>query len=190
MNKANPIYTQLLKLYRSSRDEYYYLRRRPFIGTIHEAIGTDTSIISSNCFAGRIMQDLHMKYNSPTLGLYFMYPDYIMFLSDLEHYLTEGRLDFVEHSKYPLGDERRATWKHWYPIGLLNGKIEIHFLHYFSEEEASSKWYRRAARVNFKKLLVIGMDQNLCEPKDIETFDHLPFKHKMFFSARNIGGGV
>ncbi len=141
------------------------------------------SIISSNCFAGRIMQDIGMEYNSPTLGLYFMYPDYIEFLSNLKYYLTNARIEFVEHSKYPIGDERRAAWSHWYPIGRLGGKVEIHFLHYHSEKEAADKWYRRAARVNFDNLLIVGMQQNLCTEKDIIDFDSLPFGNKIMFST-------
>lgn len=169
-------------------DAVCYLKRRRYIPTIKDLIDDDTSIISSNCFAGRIMQDKHMKYNTPTLGLYFMYPDYIEFLQHLEHYLTESKIEFVEHSKYALGDERRAKWKHWYPIGLLDGKVEIHFLHYFTEKEAATKWYRRAGRVNFDKLLVIGMDQNRCTEADIKAFDHLPFKQKLFFSSKDVKG--
>ncbi len=83
------------------------------------------------------MQDIGMEYNSPTLGLYFMYPDYIELLSNLKYYLTDARIEFVENSKYPIGDERRAAWSHWYPIGLLGSKVEIHFLHYHSEKEAA-----------------------------------------------------
>lgn len=150
-------------------------------------IGPSTSIISTNCFAGRILQDLKMQYNSPTLGLYFMYPDYIEFLSHLEYYLKEAKIEFVEHSKYEIGDKRRIerTFSHhWYPIGVLGGKVEIHFLHYYNEEEAAEKWYRRAGRVNLDNLLVIGMDQNFCTEADIRAFDELPFSHKVMFSSR------
>ena len=119
----------LVNIYRNIRDKYYYLKRCPYISQIEQLISHDTSIISSNCFAGRIMQDIGIQYNTPTLGLYFWYPDYIIFLQDLEFYLKEAKITFVEHSKYPIGDERRARWKHWYPIGLLDGKVEIHFLH-------------------------------------------------------------
>lgn len=97
----------------------------------------------------------------------------------------------MEHSKYPLGDERRADWtnkKHWYPIGLLDGKVEVHFLHYHSEEEAATKWYRRAKRVNFDKLLVVGMDQNLCKEEDMKNFENLPFQNKIFFSSKPVPG--
>ena len=98
----------------------------------------------------------------------------------------KAKIEFVEHSKYPIGDERRAKWKHWYPIGLLNGKVEIHFLHYHTEREAAEKWYRRASRVDFNNLFVIGMDQNLCTKSDIEAFAKLPFKRKVFFSSHEV----
>lgn len=127
-----------------------------------------------------------MQYNTPTLGLYFWSEDYIEFLQHLEFYLKEAKLTFVEQSKYPIGNERRSKWKHWYPIGLLDKKVEIHFLHYYTEKEAAEKWYRRAARVNMDNLLVIGMEQNLCTEKDIYTFDRLPYKNKYFFSTKNI----
>lgn len=169
-------------------DAYFFRKRKPFLKKIERIISHDTSIISSNCFAGRIMQDLRMQYNTPTLGLYFMYPDYIEFLQHLEFYLKKAKIEFVEHSKYPIGDERRAKWKHWYPIGLLNGKVEIHFLHYHTEQEAAEKWYRRASRVDFNNLFVIGMDQNLCTKSDIEAFAKLPFKRKVFFSSHEVEG--
>lgn len=160
--------------------------RAYLIPQVSRFVGGDASIISSNCFAGRIMQDLGMKYSSPTLGLYFWAPDYIEFLSHLRYYLTEAKLTFVEHSKYALGDLRRANWSHWYPIALLDGKVEIQFLHYHSEEEAAEKWYRRAKRINWDNLLIVGMEQNLCTLKDIQAFDDLPFGKKAFFSSRNL----
>lgn len=191
MNRNSLLYKILKPCYDGVWDAYCWVRRKPYISQVSQMIDDDTSIITSNCFAGRIMQDLGMKYNTPTLGLYFMYPDYIEFLQHLEYYLTEAKIQFVEHSKYALGDERREEWtkkKHWYPIGLLDGKVEVHFLHYHSEEEAATKWYRRAKRVNFDKLLVIGMDQNLCKEKDMVAFSNLSFQKKMFFSSKPVTG--
>ena len=173
-------------IYHKILNMYLTIRRKPYIKEFRKYISMDTSIISSNCFAGRIMQDLGMQYNSPTLGLYFWGPDYIEFLRNLNFYLKEAKITFVEHSKYPLGDERRRNWKHWYPIGLLNNKVEIHFLHYHTEEEAAEKWYRRASRVNFDKLMVIGMEQNLCTESEIRAFDTLPFEKKYMFSTKKM----
>ena len=177
---------QLRRWYRGFRNTFYYLKRYRYIIKLRKALPENISIISSNCFAGRIMQDLKMQYNSPTLGLYIMYPDYIEFLSKLEYYLKDAKIEFVEHSKYTLGDYRRNKAKHWYPIELLGGRVEIHFLHYHTEEEAASKWYRRAGRVNFDKLLVIGMEQNRCDIDDIYAFDKLPFGNKIMFSSKRI----
>ena len=181
-----PLVKWYLGFKKEREDKRLYELRSSYLKDIKAVIDQDTTIISSNCFAGRIMQDLGMQYNSPTLGLYFWAPDYIEFLSQLKYYLTEARIEFVDHSKYPLGDQRRKAWRHWYPIGRLDGKVEIHFLHYYSEEEAAEKWYRRAGRVNWDKLLVIGMEQNLCTLDEIKAFDKLPFKNKYFFSSKEL----
>lgn len=169
-------------------DKRLYKLREEYIPEIRKIVTPDTSIISSNCFAGRIMQDLGMQYNTPTLGLYFFADDYIEFLSNLKFYLTEAKIEFLEQSRHPLGNERRAKWTHWYPIGLLGGKVEIQFLHYHTEKEAAEKWYRRARRVNFEKLFVIGMEQNLCTIDNIKAFDKLSFEKKIFFSTKQIEG--
>lgn len=175
-----------LAIRKQINDKRLYKLRKQYIPDIRKLITPDTSIISSNCFAGRIMQDLGMQYNTPTLGLYFFADDFIEFLSNLKYYLTEAKLEFLDESRYPLGNERRAKWTHWYPIGLLGGKVEIQFLHYHTAKEAAEKWYRRAQRVNFDKLMVIGMEQNLCTIDNVKAFDKLPFEKKIFFSTKNI----
>ena len=144
--RRNKIVRYGLNIRKKINDKRADKLRAPFIPDVIKLVGKDTTIISSNCFAGRIMQDVGMEYNSPTLGLYFWAEDYIEFLTHLKYYLTEAKIEFVEHSKHALGDTRRQNWEHWYPIGVLNGKVEIHFLHYHTEEEAAEKWYRRAGR--------------------------------------------
>lgn len=166
------------------KDKIKYLLRYRYIIALRSRISPDTSIISTNCFAGRIMQDLKMRYNSPTEGIYFMYPDYIKFLKNLKYYLTEATMKFVQVSKYDLCNKRRSDLEIDYPIGLLDD-VEIHFLHYGNEKEAKEKWERRASRINWSKLLIIGMMQNECSEMDIVNFDSLPFRNKIMFSARN-----
>lgn len=173
-----------LSIKKQIEDSILYKRREPFLRDLEVLFDRDTSIISSNCFAGRVMKDFGIQYNSPTVGLYFWSSDYIEFLTHLRFYLTEAEIEFVPHSKYVLGDQRRSGWRHWYPVGLLNGKVEIHFLHYFTEEEAAEKWYRRSSRVNWDKLFIVGMEQNLCSIADIQAFNNLPFENKVFFSTR------
>lgn len=97
------IFIPLLKGYRFLRDKYLFFRRYPYLKEIHKYIGDDTSIISSNCFAGRIMQDIGMEYNTPTLGLWFMPDDFPKFCSNLLYYLNSDIIE-CKHSKNELGE--------------------------------------------------------------------------------------
>lgn len=161
-------------------------RRILYVNKLKRIIDSNTTVISNNCFAGRIYNDLGLPYNSPTVGLYFFYPDYIVFLQYLEHYIS-CELKFRKESKYDLGRERHIKAGKSYPIGYLeyNGiDVEIEFLHYKSEQEALEKWNRRCRRINLDKLVVIGCDRDCCTKNDIDAFDVLPYKHKYFLSSR------
>jgi uncharacterized protein (DUF1919 family) len=162
--------------------KYLLYRRSRYFNKIESLIKSKPSIISNNCFAGRIYQDLDLEYNSPTAGLYIFYPDYIKFLSNLEENLN-SEIVFVKESKYDLGNERIAKAKHKYPVGILNKDIEIHFLHYENEAEAYEKWARRSKRVDLNNLVVFGAEMDLCSVDDVKAFSNLDFNHKYFFSA-------
>lgn len=164
------------------KKRYLFFKRSKYFEKIEVLLKDNPSIISNNCFAGRIYQDFNMQYSSPTVGLYMFYPDYIVFLKDIRNNL-KADIVFVNNSKYPLGQDRIDKAKHKYPIGILNGNIEIHFLHYKTEEEAYRKWKARASRVDFDNLIVFGGEMDLCKPGDVKDFFDLDFESKYFFSA-------
>lgn len=140
------------------------------------------SIISNNCWAGRVYQYLDMPYLSPTAGLYFFAPDYIKFVSDLRRYLdTPLRFINPEESKYY--DEIKKRNQTDKPIGILDD-VEIIFLHYKTKEEAEEKWNRRKERVNFDNIIIKFSRMNLCTEKEIEEFDKLAFKNKFILNNR------
>ena len=70
-----------------------------------------------------------------------------------------------------------------YPIGILGGDVEIHFLHYISEAEALEQWNRRLLRVNYNNLFILFSDTEPEEFREdlLERFDKLPFENKIFF---------
>lgn len=144
----------------------------------------DFTIISNNCWGGSIYEDLQLPYKTPTVGLFFFAPCYIRFLQDLKDNLKE-EVVFIKRSKYEKGNVLQGVQR--YPIGLINGQIEIHFLHYKTEIEAVEKWKRRAARVNFENLFLSFSDNEVCTAEEIKTFDGFPFK-KVFFSSKKIDG--
>ncbi len=140
----------------------------------------DFTVISNNCWAGKVYQYLDMPYLSPTVGLYFFASDYLNFISDLHHYL-DMPLKFVpaEESKYYQQlKERNQLDK---PIGLLDD-VEIVFLHYKSAQEAEEKWNRRKARVNFDNIIIKTSDMNLCIENHLKAFDSLPFNNKFILT--------
>lgn len=140
------------------------------------------SVISNNCWAGRLYQYLDMPYLSPTAGLYFFAPDYVKFVSDLRRYLnTTLRFINPEESKYYEEIKRRNQTDK--PIGILDD-VEIVFLHYKTREEAEEKWNRRKERVNFDNIILKFSRMNLCTDKEIEAFCNISFENKFVFNTQ------
>ena len=142
------------------------------------------TIISNNCWGGSVYEDLQLSYKTPTVGLFFFAPCYLRFLQNLEGNLKE-EVVFIKQSKYEKGNELLKLYP--YPLGLIKGEIEVHFLHYKTENEAAEKWNRRSKRVNLHNTFVSFTDNEACTLEEIKMFDKIPFK-KVFLSAKKIQG--
>lgn len=142
----------------------------------------DFTIISDNCWGGFIYQYLGLPFNTPFIGLFIFAPDYIKLLNNLKYYL-DLNLEFIKESKFKETLIKYGT-EGTYPIGIL-GDVEIHFLHYKTEEEARSKWNTRRTRINWDNLFIKFSDANLCTRDHIEAFDKLPYKNKIMFTNKN-----
>ena len=103
----------------------YYIRRSWNRMRIKER---DFTIISNNCWAGKVYQYLGMPYLTPTVGLYFFAEDYIKFVSNLKYYLSlELRFITALDSRYrEVLQERKHDMV---PIAVLDdvrsGRIEF-----------------------------------------------------------------
>lgn len=140
------------------------------------------TVISNNCWAGKLYQYLDMPYLSPTVGLYFFADDYIRFLKNLQYYMSLN-LKFIgykdsKHSEVLI--EHNQTEK---PIGVLDD-VEIIFLHYKTEEEAYEKWNRRKARINWDNLYIKFSKMNHCTEEHMKQFSELPFEKKILLGTR------
>ena len=145
---------------------------------------TDFTIICNNCFGGHLYEATKRPYNTPTVGLYFFAEDYIKFIENLDAYLNEDLL-FVSKSRFEECQKEHFAKK--YPIGLLSDNLEIHFLHYTSEQEAKNKWNRRKERVDQKNILVVMNDQNRFSNELMSRFDVVPYP-KVFLSSKERRG--
>lgn len=140
------------------------------------------TLISNNCWGSKVYKDLNIKYNTPFVGLFLYAPCYIKLLKNLDYYL-KLELNFVNKSKYGFSNQSRE--EKWYPIGVLGNEIELHFLHYKSENEAKEKWTRRKQRMNMDNLFIEFSDRDLCTKRLLKEFDNLPFEHKVCFTAKS-----
>lgn len=134
------------------------------------------ALVSNNCWGNEAYSSLGRPYNTPFVGL-FLFPEcYLKLLRNLENYLTK-KLVLTNFSRY--FDTPRD-----YPVGHLDESIEIHFLHYRSEEEAMQKWERRSLRLvesiqegvpTFVKMC----DREGCTSHQLLRFHDLPFDNKI-----------
>ena len=143
------------------------------------------SIFANNCAAGFIYQDAGLEYLTPTIGLFFHAPCYLELLK--EFHLVNSPVEFIATSKYPSANRSRQTHRNYYPIGLIDGRIEIHFLHYHSVDEARNKWERRLARINYSNLLFLFSARDLASHDLVNEFINLPFRNKLCLSATSFG---
>lgn len=144
----------------------------------------DFTIIANNCWGTFIYKKFGIPYKSPFINLMFFAPDYIEFLENFSLELLE-KLTFIDQKDSKHKDEliRLGIFNGDYPVGLLDGKYEMHFLHYRTEEDARDKWFRRLKRINPKKLIFKFSDGDKFEPSMAKRFDALPFKNKVLFCA-------
>lgn len=127
------------------------------------------TIISSNCNGGIILHDLGLRFNTPTINLYFNSIDFLKFLSDLNGYLAE---ELVE-----------VECEFDYPAGRL-GDITIYFMHYPSFGDAKTKWDERKKRIDMNNLFIMMTEKNGCAYEMLKEFDRLPYKNKVIFTHK------
>ena len=126
------------------------------------------SILSLDCVGGVMAHDLRLRFNSPTVNLFFeSCGDFIDYVADLRYY---SQAELCE-CPYAYEGARR------YPVGMLKGNgtlpdIKIHFLHYRSFEEAREKWLERSGRLDFDNLCVVMQAAKLDEGL-LERFERL-----------------
>lgn len=121
------------------------------------------TIISSNCIGGILSHDLGLRFDSPTVNLWFEADGFVRFLENLTYYI-----DCPLHDIF--WDENRG-----YPVGRL-GDIKIYFQHYHSVEKAKEKWETRCKRVDMDNLCVICTDRDGMTLDLLQRYLKLPYK--------------
>ena len=142
------------------------------------------TIISNNCWGGWVYRFFQLPYLSPTIGLFFLAEDYLKFISDLKGYLNKELL-FINPDEANKSEQLKKIVNKFgkYPIARL-GDVDIHFLHYSSEDEARKKWEKRTGRIDYSRVIIKFSTQNLLEDQFAEEFDKFDFPNKLFFTFK------
>jgi len=127
----------------------------------------DFSIISQNCIGGVFYHEMGLQFLSPTINLFFREPDFMRFVTNLDHYLSL---------------QLRMEWEEEYPIGYLDD-VRIDFMHYDTCEEAKTAWERRKMRICKDRIVVIATDRNGFDEECFEQWKKLPYR-KILYTAR------
>lgn len=99
------------------------------------------------------MQDLGLRYNSPTVALQVLPEEYAKFCKNLKEYMSYDLVPYTDFS-----EEHALQARHMYgcvpdyfPCALC-GDIVIYFQHDTSFEVAKEKWNRRKTRIDYDHL--------------------------------------
>ncbi len=129
------------------------------------------SVISKDCTGALLLHELGLKFNSPTVNLYFTAGDFVKFCADLKRYLSLPVVQDFENDKN-------------FPVGILDD-IKVYFMHYQNFDEAVAKWYERSKRIDFDNLFIMMTDGEYSSPEIVKQFDELPYKHKVLFTYKD-----
>lgn len=143
------------------------------------------SIISNNCWGTFIYKQFGVPYQSPFINTLIYGPDYIGLLENLSAELL-SKLTFIDKTQSKYREEliKAGYYELNYPIGLLDGRFELHFLHYEEESYARECWLKRCNRIDYSRLIVKFSDSNLFDRDMAERFEKLPFSNKVCFTAK------
>ena len=119
------------------------------------------SIICSTCIGGVIYNRLGKEFLSPTINMFFLQPDFVKFVCDLEYYLSL-ELKFIETDKS-------------YPVALL-GDIKLYFNHSKTPEDAANDWRRRKERINYDNIYIILYNRDGCILDDFRKIEKVKCK--------------
>ena len=143
------------------------------------------TIVSNNCWGAHVYQRLGIPYATPFIGLFIPPADYLELVRDLDA-LTGAELSFVAESTSATVNEWRADAQLSYPIGRLDGRVEIDFQHYHSEDEARATWARRCRRINpdpARRFFKFD-DREGATAAHIAAFAELELANKVCFTVR------
>lgn len=166
--KISDVKKNLVKLIEIPGILYHMIKR-------NKLVNKTPTIIASDCVAGYIYHDMGLRFNSPTINLYFSFEDFIKLVSNLSEFMNSEVIELKNREeKYPVGIIKNG-----------NEEVIIHFMHYDDFATARKKWNERKARIDYSNIYIIQIIGNANRDK-LEQFERLPYKNKLCITNKNI----
>ena len=127
------------------------------------------TIFAPNCWGGITYHHLGLEFCSPLINMHISHDEYLKFLGDPHYYLGQE----LRLREMYIDD----TLVRPFPVATLDD-ISLWMNHYDDFKEAAAIWERRKARIKWDNLFVMFFDD---DPKRVEQFLELPYKHKVCF---------
>ena len=131
----------------------------------------DFTVIAKDCTGAMLLHDLGLRFDTPTVNLFFTAGDFVKFCARLEHYIGAE-----------LVEDTTATEP--FPVGLLDD-VRIYFRHYDSFSAAKKKWQERCTRIHWDNLYFLMTDGRGSSEAIVREYDALPRKHKVLLTCRD-----
>ena len=157
------------------------INRKRFKHSVRRLRNTPFCIVANNCLGSRLYKILGREYNTPFMGLFLMPECFAKLVANFDEYMDKD-INFIKKSKYsPHNEPGRGADQ--YPVGLL-GDLELHFVHYNTEEDALEKWHRRKARMNRSNLHFILVANGPCDESVMDQFLGVAHDKKVCFHRK------
>ena len=128
----------------------------------------DFTIISDDCWAGRLYSDLRLKTHSPFISMGFTAREYLDFLCKMRE---PGALDVLSVSSEERG----------YPI-IQTRYARLFGLHYSSDEEFRARYERRCKSILWDRLFIkIDFGNPKYRPEDLARWNELKLPNSLAF---------
>lgn len=133
------------------------------------------TILSNTCLAVDVYKELGMEYTSPTIALLCEGDNYLSFLENYRHYLSN---DMLLSNNNNNNNNKGLLYCSEYliPRGILDDEVEWIFLHSTDIEKDIEKWNERRRRCNLDDVAVLMV---IFTDEEAERFEKLPYKKKL-----------
>lgn len=143
---------------------------------------TDFTVISNDCWGQALYEELGLPSRTPLIGSGMHAECFLRFLTDIPGYLAMP-LRFISVSRHGSVNRLRTRRGGW-PMATLGDGVEVHFLHYRTEEASRRAWEDGCQNVNLDRLAIkFTVDKDGASQKHLAIFDRLPFERKLLLSA-------